>query len=84
LKNYLLKDQLRELLNQKASNSERTILHYPAFLDELEIRETLWKILLNTFENREEMKDLIIQRDIHEKNFVHYFVKSDVHIRLLF
>jgi hypothetical protein len=46
-------------------------------VDKIEIHETLWTLLLNTFENLEELKDLILQTDKNGNNYVQHLIISD-------
>jgi hypothetical protein len=43
----------------------------------LENYKDLWKILLNSVENKEELKDLILKKDFDENNFLHLLVSND-------
>jgi len=52
----------------------KNILHHAARCENVELHETLWKLLLETFESREELKDFILQKDEHNNNFIHLLV----------
>jgi len=55
---------------------ERSILQSAASCNNIEFHETLWRLLLKTFENREELKDFILQIDVYKINFVHELVRE--------
>jgi len=63
-------ERFKKLLSQK-SGSGQNILHIATRIDEV-FHETLWKLLLNTFENREELKNLIMQRSDYCVCYVHF------------
>jgi len=46
--------------------------------DSIDFYKTLWELLLKTFEDREELKDFVLQKDIEGLNFVYNFVKKNV------
>ncbi|XP_070505848.1 uncharacterized protein [Chironomus tepperi] len=43
----------------------------------IDMHQTLWELLLKTFEDREELKDLILQKDEDGNNFVHQLVHKN-------
>jgi len=75
LENYFTNQQLRELMSQKSLDYKQNVLHLTAYSIETEFHETLWELLVKTFENREDLKDLIMQGDKNEENYVHSLVK---------
>jgi len=42
----------------------------------LEHHEALWQTLLNNFENKKELKELILKKDLNENNFLHILVSN--------
>ena len=76
LENCFTKQQFRALLNQKTLNDEHNFLHYAAKIEKINFHETLWELLLNTLENREELQNLIMQQDKNGNNFVYYLVAN--------
>jgi len=77
LENYFTKQQIKNLLSQKTLSDEQNVLQYTLWCEEIEFIGTFWKLLLNTFENREELKDLIMQGDKDGNNYVHCLIKFD-------
>lgn len=65
---------LCKLLPQLQRNKRRTPLHDATFSNEMEFFETLWELLLNTFENRKELKKFLLQKDIKDNSFIHMLV----------
>jgi len=71
LKKYFSNSDFQELINQKASEN---VLYCAAKFDKLEFFWTFWKLLLMTFENIENLKDLIMDNEVDEENFIHFLV----------
>lgn len=62
-------NHFKDLITQKALSSSETILHAVAKNDEIECHKIIWKFLLNSFENREELKNFILEKDENGDNF---------------
>jgi len=72
--------KFKELIKQRDRNSEN-ILHSAASCEFSEDHVLLWELLLKTFDDREELKDFIIQKDKWGYNFVHALVtRNDLSI----
>jgi len=76
-KNYFnsinLSQKFKDFVIQKNLLNQKNILHFTLYWKK-ESYQTLWTLLLNTFDDREELKDLIIQKDYYKNNFIHYLV----------
>jgi len=68
------KDKFKELFNVKISEYP---LHIAANCSNLEFHMTLWTLLLETFENLEELNNLILQTNSSNNNFIHCLIDSD-------
>jgi len=77
-KNYFylinVSQKFKVLVKQKSPIYQHNILHFTSDWKKMESHQTLWRLLLNTFDDREELKDLIMQKDYFKNNFIHYLV----------
>lgn len=64
----------KRLLGQEVYGKSFNILHFAARCKDIEIHVTLWKLLLKTFENREELKAFILQKDSLECDYLQMLV----------
>ena len=58
------------------------ILYCLASRPEIDFHETVFELLLKTFENREELKDLILKNSI-SSNFIHNLVMSNKNLAII-
>ncbi|KAL7015557.1 hypothetical protein ACKWTF_016520 [Chironomus riparius] len=65
---------LSKLLPQLKCNKMRTPLHDAAFSNKVQFFVTLWELLLDTFINREELKEFVLQKDVFGNSFIHMVV----------
>jgi len=77
IENYFTSQSLmqdfKEFVKEYGKNNEN-ILHKIARNENLEYHKFLWEFLLCTFEDRKELKDLILQKDIHGNKFFHLLI----------
>ncbi|KAL7012229.1 hypothetical protein ACKWTF_014702 [Chironomus riparius] len=72
-----LAQTFKELVKQQNRRGKENILHYAAYCNKIEVHETLWELMLKTFEDRDELEDLILQVDKINNNFVHELVEQN-------
>jgi len=63
----------KKLVKQR-DKIDQNILYDAAWNNKIEVHETLWELLPKLFEDREELYDFILQKDLFKKNFVHELV----------
>jgi len=71
-KNYFgslnLSQKFKDLVKQKHPINHENILYFSTYWKTKETKQTLWRLLLNTFDDREELKDIIMQNNENETN----------------
>jgi len=72
--NKNLKQDFKEFVKHQDENEDENILHKIAVCKYLDFHQVLWELLLKTFENREELKDFLLQNNKDGNNFVHELV----------
>lgn len=63
--------QFIEIVKEKSTEGSNSLLQTSIKCEEIECHVTLWELLLNTFENREELKEYILQENENGDNFIH-------------
>jgi len=66
-------EEFKELVKQEDS-SESTILNYTTLNSEVKFHKDFWEVLLNTFDNREELKDIILKIEYDNVGYIHKFI----------
>ncbi|CAG9802065.1 unnamed protein product [Chironomus riparius] len=66
--------QFMNLFFDRISNDKQNVLQLTVFCNRIEFHKSFWKLLLNTFKNRENLIKLISQKDKNGNNFVHLLV----------
>ncbi|CAG9805191.1 unnamed protein product [Chironomus riparius] len=61
---------VEKILNQEISIKDFNVLQKLTFCDTLDFHEAFWEIMFNRFENKEELKDLILKKDVKGNNFL--------------
>jgi len=77
IKLFLTSHQLMDILCRQTTTKYENILQLAAKCDKIEFHEAIWEILINAFENREDLMELIMQKNRFGDNFVHYLVVHD-------
>ncbi|CAG9800736.1 unnamed protein product [Chironomus riparius] len=72
----------KEIINQEDSTG-CNILHWTANCDQIEFHETLWNLLLTTFEDREELKDFVVHRNKSGDNSFHKLVMNQNNLEII-
>lgn len=68
-------EQIKELLLQQMSlKGKLNTLQFASFSERVELHMTLWKLLLNTFSEREELLNLMLQKNEDGNNFFYLTV----------
>jgi len=70
-----------QILPDLKRNKMRTPLHDALFSNKIQFYKTLWELLLETFTNREDLKNFVLQKDYFDNSFVHMLVsfqKADI------
>jgi len=62
-------NHFKDIITQKSLSSSENILHIAAKSDNIDCHKIIWKLLSNTFENREELKNIILEKDESGDNF---------------
>ncbi|XP_070497756.1 uncharacterized protein [Chironomus tepperi] len=62
---------------QKSLENQQTILHYAAISTNIEIHKELHQLIQDTFEDREELKNFMLQKDRNGNNFLHILVSTN-------
>lgn len=70
-----LHPNFEEFITKTSSNQDFNILHFSAFCHEIDFHLTLWNLLLQNFNDREKLSNLINQKDNDGFNFVHLLIK---------
>jgi len=81
IENYFTAKEIHQKFKElvkKHKMFNKNILHLFAHRtnrdDSIGFNKTLWELLLNTFEDREELKDIVLQKDYRGLNFVYKLV----------
>jgi len=67
-------DQFRHLFIKITAPEFQNPLHIAVFCKNLDFHETLWDLLQETFENREKLKEALINTDKMGNNFIHCMI----------
>ncbi|KAL7013572.1 hypothetical protein ACKWTF_015473 [Chironomus riparius] len=69
--------EFKKLISHKAVEySNRCPIQEAAYCSDIKFHETFWELLLKTFNNRQELMDLILQEDTNFGNFIHHQVSQ--------
>jgi len=80
-KSQNLMQNFKELIRHKDAYN-KNILCWAAECEKLEFHHALWELLLNTFENREELKMFILQENWGQ-NFIHHLVVKNKNLSII-
>ncbi|KAL7013415.1 hypothetical protein ACKWTF_015381 [Chironomus riparius] len=69
---------IKTLITENYSICDLTVLHTAAKSLKTGFHENIWALLENIFENRMELKNLIMQKDQNDNNYVHCLVMSNI------
>ena len=69
--------QFKELATREISGHKQNLLVAAILHGDTKFHETLWELMLNTFEDREEIKNLILQKFKDGSNPIHYLVSHE-------
>ena len=67
----------RDLFFQKTLLRHDNVLHIAAKNNKLEFHDTFWELLLKSFKNHEELKNLMFQTNKFEDNFLTFLILCD-------
>lgn len=77
IKWFLTPQQLKDILCRQTTTKYENILQLATKCDKIEFHEVIWEILINAFESREDLMELIMQKNRFNDNFAHYLVVHD-------
>ncbi|CAG9811767.1 unnamed protein product [Chironomus riparius] len=72
----LISDPFGIFPSKQISYKDSNDLRSYASCDRLEVHESLWEFMIKTFENRDELQNLILQKDDEGNNFLHLLTIS--------
>ncbi|CAG9811261.1 unnamed protein product [Chironomus riparius] len=76
-KSQKIHHEFKKLISHKAVEySNRCPIQEAAYCSDIKFHETFWELLLKTFNNRQELMDLILQEDTNFGNFIHHQVSQ--------
>jgi len=73
----LLNDPFQILTTSRIIQKDSNDLQAYVTCDQIKVHQMLWDYLLKTFDNREELKNLIIQKDKEGNNFIHLILSKN-------
>jgi len=88
IENYFTKQNLKQDFKELVKHQDKcgeNILHRIADCKNIDFCKEFWQLLLKTFEDREELKDLVLQKSINKyrMNFVHQFVHLSKNLEII-
>lgn len=73
--NHMEEKAFQNLLFLKDSlNKNRTLLFSAVFCNNINFHRLLWELLAETFQNREDLKKLVLKKDFNGNNYIHMLV----------
>ncbi|KAL7013558.1 hypothetical protein ACKWTF_015464 [Chironomus riparius] len=77
IENSLGPEITKELASKKSSKNQFNVLHYAAFNTKIEVHQTLWTLLVKSFKDLKELKNLILEKDTSGFSYLNHLVLSD-------
>lgn len=63
-----------DLFHETILNDNRNVLQLTVFCSQIEFHESFWALLLDTFDDKDDLLNLICQKDNNDNNFVHLLI----------